>query len=92
MPFRVWAPAARWPELEALGERRPARAAGGGWYEARDLLPAGADYRFVVGGAAMPDPKQPGQPAGVYGASRNLYHPAAPGPTPDGAARRCPSS
>jgi maltooligosyltrehalose trehalohydrolase len=43
-----------------------------GWWRAGVELAAGEDYRFVVDGAALPDPRSRWQPEGVHGPSRAL--------------------
>src|SRR5579875_2385722 len=78
--FRVWAPRAQTVEV-ALGngdERLPMRAREHGWWEAEaPQAGAGTDYRFVLdGGEALPDPRSPWQPDGVFGPSRVVDHAA----------------
>ena len=68
--FRVWAPEARVVELELSGTRHPMRRLPDGWWESDATAAAGAGYRYVVDGTAMPDPRSPEQPEGVHGPSR----------------------
>jgi maltooligosyltrehalose trehalohydrolase len=63
-------------EVEVGGERVLMVAVGDrGWYEA-DVEAAGhgSDYRFVLDGDALPDPRSAHQPAGVHGPSRVVDH------------------
>jgi maltooligosyltrehalose trehalohydrolase len=75
--FRVWAPYARQQVQLVLGDDLYAlRPAGDGWWqtEAEDVRP-NTPYTYVVDGEdAMPDPRSPSQPNGVYLASRTLDH------------------
>jgi maltooligosyltrehalose trehalohydrolase len=56
-----------------------ARVDDAGWHEA-DVADAGPgeDYRFVLDGDALPDPRSPFQPDGVDGPSRLVDHAAFP--------------
>ena len=78
--FRVWAPNARSRRgRRATRSSRPAAASG----RARRRSRPGDDYRFVVDGAAWPDPCSRWQPEGVRGPSRVLDTSSfeiAPGP------------
>jgi maltooligosyltrehalose trehalohydrolase len=74
--LRVWAPRAGVVELEARGSRRPMGARPDGWWEYAEGLAAGTDYRLVVDGRALPDPRSPFQPEGVHGPSRTVDHAA----------------
>lgn len=77
--FRVWAPAPESVAVEVGGEVVPMAPVGGGWREADvDWAAAGDDYRFVVDGDALPDPRSPYQPEGVHGPSRLIDHDAFP--------------
>ena len=72
--FTVWAPNATGVDLvlPATGRRLPMTAAGDGTY-ALEVPDAGhgTDYAFAPGGGApLPDPRSPWQPAGVHGPSR----------------------
>jgi maltooligosyltrehalose trehalohydrolase len=84
-PFRCWAPRAERVELElgaGPGARRVACVTEArGWWSWPAPDAAGADaqlaalgptpeYRFVLDGDALPDPRSPWQPAGVDGPSR----------------------
>jgi maltooligosyltrehalose trehalohydrolase len=76
--FRVWAPKPERVEVEVGGRRVPmARVDEAGWCEAEvaDAGP-GADYRFVLDGQPVPDPRSPWQPEGVHGPSRLVDHDA----------------
>src|SRR5687768_16287053 len=70
--FSVWAPNATRVEVQiAGGETHRLASSGGGVFEATiGGAPAGADYRYVLDGAAVPDPVSRYQPAGVHGPSR----------------------
>ncbi|HVE45470.1 MAG TPA: malto-oligosyltrehalose trehalohydrolase [Acidimicrobiales bacterium] len=72
--FGVWAPAAAAVELELGGERRAMEPAGGGWYRVEAPVEASSDYRFVLDGDPLPDPRSPSQPAGPHGPSRTVDH------------------
>ena len=77
--FRVWAPTPESVAVEVGGEQVPMAPVGGGWREAEvDWAAAGDDYRFVVDGDALPDPRSPFQPEGVHGPSRLIEHSAFP--------------
>ncbi|MGH9155500.1 MAG: malto-oligosyltrehalose trehalohydrolase [Acidimicrobiales bacterium] len=74
--FRVWAPHAGRVEVEAGGRRTLMEADGDRgwrWAEVGDAGP-GDDYRFVVDGDAVVDPRSPWQPHGVHGPSRLVDH------------------
>jgi maltooligosyltrehalose trehalohydrolase len=75
--FRVWAPAARRVEVEALGERHPMMPGdAAGWWQA-DVPGAGdgTDYAFCLdGGEPLADPCSPRQPFGMTGLSRSYDH------------------
>ena len=78
--FRVWAPGSESVAV-ALGDQRiPMRAQGAGWWVVDvDSARAGQDYGFSLdGGAPLPDPRSPWQPAGVHGPSRLVDHHAFP--------------
>jgi maltooligosyltrehalose trehalohydrolase len=72
-PIAVWAPALDTVAVEvAGGERWPLERADGGWWRlGRDH---DGEYRFVVDGDALPDPRSPWQPAGVRGPSHTVDH------------------
>lgn len=74
--FGVWAPAAGRVEVEVRGGRTPMVPDGDrGWHRAEvDGVGPGDDYRFVVDGDALPDPRSPWQPDGVHGPSRLVDH------------------
>ncbi len=74
----VWAPAAQQVELATTAGRRAlGRGRGGWWLLPPPALPPDTDYRFVLdGGAPLPDPRSPFQPAGVHGPSRTVDHAA----------------
>lgn len=73
----MWAPRARRVEVVAGGARRRLSRLDGGWWTLGEALPPGCDYAFVLdGGAPLPDPRSPWQPAGVHGPSR-AFDPAA---------------
>jgi maltooligosyltrehalose trehalohydrolase len=74
--FEVWAPGAARVELELGGHHLPMASHPGGWWRAEADAPAGADYRFVLDGDPLPDPRSPHQPEGVHGPSRTLDHAA----------------
>jgi maltooligosyltrehalose trehalohydrolase len=78
--FRVWAPTPGSVEVEVGGERIAMAPVGDrGWREASvDWAAPGSDYRFVVDGEAVPDPRSPFQPDGVDGPSRLVDHDAFP--------------
>ena len=78
--FRVWAPGSESVAV-ALGDQRiPMGAQGAGWWVVDvDSARAGQDYGFSLdGGAPLPDPRSPWQPAGVHAASRLVDHHAFP--------------
>ena len=70
--FRVWAPNAQSMEVETGGERLPMEREAGGWWRADvSSTGPGTDYAFALdGGEALPDPRSPWQPEGVFGPSR----------------------
>jgi len=74
--FRVWAPSSQSVAVALGDERIPMRAQGAGWWVVDvDSARAGQDYGFCLdGGAPLPDPRSPWQPAGVHGASRIVDH------------------
>ena len=72
--FRLWAPRTGAVEvaLEGAGtaETLPMRSEGEGWFAlTTPRARPGARYRYVVDGAAFPDPASRFQPEGVHGAS-----------------------
>jgi len=71
--FRVWAPLARevLVEFNAHGGQRIAmRACGEGYHAAQvDGVQAGQTYRYIIDGAALPDPCSRYQPEGPHGPS-----------------------
>jgi maltooligosyltrehalose trehalohydrolase len=70
--FRVWAPAAEQITLSLDGAERSLDHVGYGVYEAiAETLP-GADYAYLVDGAAHADPRSRWQPHGLRGPSRLL--------------------
>ncbi|MCG5496554.1 malto-oligosyltrehalose trehalohydrolase [Ectothiorhodospira variabilis] len=72
---RVWAPRAHQVDLDCLGERRPLKPMGDGWWSGGGPLTHGTDYAFLVDGEGpFPDPRSPWQPQGVHGPSRWLDH------------------
>ena len=78
--FRVWAPTPESVAVEVGGEQAPMACVDAvGWREAEvDWAAAGDDYRFVVDGDALPDPRSPWQPEGVHGPSRLVDHSSFP--------------
>ncbi len=96
MSLRVWAPRATQVELVMAGQRRPLRAAEGGYWETAgdgpelgDGLEPGADYAISLdGGMAIPDPRSERLPHGVHGPGQRIdhaafeWHDAAFRPTP----------
>ena len=74
--FSVWAPRAGEVAVEVGGAHHPMGPDGDrGWYGAE--VPGagpGDEYRFVIDGDALPDPRSPWQPAGVGGPSRLVDH------------------
>ncbi|MDQ1438398.1 MAG: maltooligosyltrehalose trehalohydrolase [Acidimicrobiaceae bacterium] len=77
--FRVWAPTPESVAVEVGGERVPMAAADRGWRVAEvDWAGPGDDYRFVVDGDPLPDPRSTFQPEGVHGPSRVVDHAAFP--------------
>jgi maltooligosyltrehalose trehalohydrolase len=72
----VWAPSPESVAVEVGGEQIPMAGVGDqGWHEAEvDWAEPGTDYRFVVDGDAVPDPRSPWQPEGVHGPSRLVDH------------------
>ncbi|HVS31430.1 MAG TPA: malto-oligosyltrehalose trehalohydrolase [Thermoanaerobaculia bacterium] len=71
--FRVWAPSHEKVSVHILApdDRRVAlRKRAGGYHEGvAENCPAGARYRFVLGGEERPDPASRYQPEGVHGPS-----------------------
>jgi maltooligosyltrehalose trehalohydrolase len=67
--FRCWAPKATTVELELNGKRLPMTREADGEWEVSAQVGAGARYRFVLDGQALPDPYSRSQPDGVHGAS-----------------------
>jgi maltooligosyltrehalose trehalohydrolase len=65
-------------DLVAGDCREPMRRQGDGWWSAASVLPAGADYAFLLDGAgpALPDPRSESQPFGIHGPSRIVDHDA----------------
>lgn len=92
--FRVWAPKPQSVEVEVGGERiAMARVDEHGWHEADvDWVEPGEDYRFVLDGAAYPDPRSPYQPDGVDGPSRVIAHEVFPWTDQDWRGVHLPSS
>ncbi|MDQ1445700.1 MAG: maltooligosyltrehalose trehalohydrolase, partial [Acidimicrobiaceae bacterium] len=77
--FRVWAPTPESVAVEVGGERVPMAAADRGWRVAEvDWAGPGDDYRFVVDGDPLPDPRSAFQPEGVHGPCRVVDHAAFP--------------
>lgn len=64
----LWAPNAREVQLELDGALYTCRRRGEHWTSPVELVP-GQRYRFVVDGAAMPDPRSRSQPEGVHAAT-----------------------
>ena len=71
--FRLWAPRANAVSLRLEGSSPtaiPMARDADGWFElTTPLAAAGARYRYVVDGAAYPDPASRRQPEGVHGPS-----------------------
>ena len=70
--FRLWAPRAKGVavRLEGLVEAIPMNPEPDGWFSVTtDQAGPGSRYRYIVDGAAYPDPASRFQPAGVHGAS-----------------------
>jgi maltooligosyltrehalose trehalohydrolase len=70
--FRVWAPRPDQVALRVGGREHALEPAGLGVYEAVVEAEPGADYEYVLDGAALPDPCSRWQPAGLRGPSRLL--------------------
>ena len=70
--FRVWAPHPDEVRLRVDGREHAMEDAGFGVYEAVVDAAPGADYAFVLDGAALPDPASRWQPEGLRGPSRLL--------------------
>jgi maltooligosyltrehalose trehalohydrolase len=70
--FRVWAPRPEHVALRVDGRDYPLEPAGLGVYEAVVEAAPGADYEYVLDGAALPDPYSRWQPQGLRGPSRLL--------------------
>ncbi len=70
--FSVWAPNATRVSMQIEGgETHPLAPSGGGVFEETIRgVRVGTDYRYVLDGAAVPDPVSRYQPAGVHGPSR----------------------
>jgi maltooligosyltrehalose trehalohydrolase len=68
----VWAPNATQVSVQISGgETHPLAPSGGGVFEETIRgVRAGADYRYVLDGTAVPDPVSRYQPGGVHGPSR----------------------
>jgi maltooligosyltrehalose trehalohydrolase len=81
--FRVWAPRPRRVTLRVDAREHPLEDAGHGIFEAVVDAAPGADYRYVLDGAELPDPASRWQPGGLRGPSR-LLDPAAFPWTDDG--------
>lgn len=74
-PIAVWAPSAKQVELERNGCKTSLRRESSGWWTAPAFTQVPGDYRFCIdGGAPLPDPRSPCQPAGVHGPSRSVDH------------------
>jgi maltooligosyltrehalose trehalohydrolase len=53
--------------------------AANGWWSSDTVLPFDTNYAFAVdGGEALPDPRSPSQPKGIFGPSRLVDHQAFP--------------
>jgi maltooligosyltrehalose trehalohydrolase len=70
--FRVWAPRPERVALRVDGREHALEPAGLGVYEAVVEAAPGADYEYVLDGAALPDPCSRWQPHGLRGPSRLL--------------------
>src|SRR5262245_51169805 len=81
--FRVWAPRPGRVTLRVDSREHPLEDAGHGIFEAVVDAAPGADYRYVLDGAELPDPASRWQPGGLRGPSR-LLDPAAFAWTDDG--------
>ena len=68
--FRVWAPNAAAVAVRLPGGDLPMAGSGYGIWELEAEAAHGDDYRFVVDGAAWPDPCSHWQPEGLRGPSR----------------------
>jgi malto-oligosyltrehalose trehalohydrolase len=70
--FRLWAPRAKdvAVRLEGLVEAIPMNPEPDGWFSVTtDQAGPGSRYRYIIDGAAYPDPASRFQPAGVHGTS-----------------------
>ncbi len=76
MRFEVWAPDPGSIELELAGRRLPMVRGEDGWCSVEAECGPGTDYRYVVDGTPLPDPRSPWQPEGVHGPSRTIDHSA----------------
>jgi maltooligosyltrehalose trehalohydrolase len=75
--FRVWAPAAESVAVRIDGNDHALRRGAEDVFEADLVLPAGADYRYVLDARApVPDPCSRSQPLGIDGPSRVVDHAA----------------
>jgi malto-oligosyltrehalose trehalohydrolase len=80
--FRLWAPRAaavslQLEDLAADSAEIPMQSEPGGWFSlTTDRATAGTRYRYVLDGAAVPDPASRFQPDGVHGPSE-VIDPAA---------------
>src|SRR5262245_43365788 len=81
--FRVWAPRPGRVTLRVDSREHPLEDAGHGIFEAVVDAAPGADYRYVLDGAELPDPASRWQPGGLRGQPR-LLDPAAFAWTDDG--------
>lgn len=70
--FRLWAPKPAEVLLRLDGVDHPLQRTEHGVYEAEVEAAPGADYQYVVDGAAFPDPCSRWQPEGLRGPSRVL--------------------
>ncbi|MBW3662869.1 MAG: malto-oligosyltrehalose trehalohydrolase [Actinobacteria bacterium] len=76
--FRVWAPEATTVAVDSDGGVHPLEPGPGGWWSADLDVGGGTDYRYVIDGEALPDPRTPWQPDGVHGPSRTVDHDTYP--------------
>lgn len=67
--FRLWAPSVDAVMLEVEGEAFPMDPRSAGWFEAEVACGAGARYRFIIGGQAVPDPASRAQHGDMDGPS-----------------------
>ncbi|WP_404477205.1 malto-oligosyltrehalose trehalohydrolase [Novosphingobium sp. BL-52-GroH] len=68
--FGLWAPDASDVAVDLAGAARPAQAAGDGWWQLETEAAAGDAYRWLIDGAAYPDPAARAQVGDVHGPSR----------------------